>query len=98
MLYLFSNSFGHQELVHTVTEGKKRRMLRILRDERKATLKVFRKKIPGEKGLIISNVTTGLTMTLLSPVVTFTDLAASKSKRRAVLFPSAKSKGRTNSI
>jgi transposase len=43
------HSFRHQELVHTVTEVKKRRMLGILRDDRIATLKEFLKKIPREK-------------------------------------------------
>lgn len=43
------HSFRHQELVYTVTEVKKRRMLGILRDDRIATLKVFLKKIPREK-------------------------------------------------
>ena len=43
------HSFRHQELVHTVTEVKKRRMLGILRDDRIATLKIFLKRIPGEK-------------------------------------------------
>ena len=35
--------------MHTVTEVKKRRMLGILRDDRIATLKIFLKRIPGEK-------------------------------------------------
>jgi len=43
------HSFRHQELVHTVTEVKKRKMLGILRDDRVATLKMFLKKIPGKK-------------------------------------------------
>jgi len=43
------HSFKHQELVHTVTEVKKRKMLGILRDDRIATLKMFLKKIPGKK-------------------------------------------------
>jgi len=43
------HSFRHQELVHTVTEVKKRKMLGILRDDRIATLKMFLKKIPGKK-------------------------------------------------
>ncbi len=43
------HSFRHQELVHTVTEGKKRRVLGILRDDRMVTLKEFLSKIPGDK-------------------------------------------------
>jgi len=43
------HSFRHQELVHTVTEVKKRKMLGILRDDRIATLKMFLKKIPQGK-------------------------------------------------
>ena len=43
------HSFRHQELVHTVTEVKKRKMLGILRDDRIATLKMFLKKIPAKK-------------------------------------------------
>jgi len=43
------HSFRHQELVHTVTEVKQRRVLGILRDDRIATLKKFLSKIPGDK-------------------------------------------------
>jgi len=43
------HSFRHQELVHIVTEVKKRKMLGILRDDRIATLKMFLKKIPAKK-------------------------------------------------
>jgi len=43
------HSFRHQELVHTITEVKKRKMLGILRDDRIATLKMFLKKIPAKK-------------------------------------------------
>ena len=43
------HSFKHQELVHTVTEVKKRRMLGILSDDRVATLKMFLSKIPKDK-------------------------------------------------
>lgn len=43
------HSFRHQELVHTVTEVKKRRMLGILRDDRIGTLKAFLRKIPADK-------------------------------------------------
>ena len=43
------HSFRHQELVHTVTEVKKRRVLGVLRDDRIATLKKFLSKIPGDK-------------------------------------------------
>jgi len=43
------HSFRHQELVHTVTEVKKRRVLGILRDDRMVTLKEFLSKIPGDK-------------------------------------------------
>ncbi len=42
-------SFRHQEMVHTVTEVKQRRVLGILRDDRIATLKRFLSKIPGDK-------------------------------------------------
>ena len=35
------HSFRHQDMVYTVTEVKKRKMLGILRDDRIATLKVF---------------------------------------------------------
>lgn len=43
------HSFRHQEVVHTVTEVKKRRVLGILRDDRRLTLKEFLSKIPGDK-------------------------------------------------
>jgi transposase len=43
------HSFRHQEMVHTVTEVKKRKMLGILRDDRIATLKKFLSKIPEDK-------------------------------------------------
>jgi len=43
------HSFKHQELVHMVTEVKKRRVLRILKDDRIATLKDFLLKIPKDK-------------------------------------------------
>lgn len=40
------HNFRHQELVHTITEVKKRRVLGILRDDRTATLKGFLSRIP----------------------------------------------------
>jgi hypothetical protein len=43
------HSFRRQELVYTVTEVKKRRVLGILRDDRIATLKGFLKRIPREQ-------------------------------------------------
>jgi len=43
------HSFRHQDMVHTVTEVKKKKMLGILRDDRIATLKIFLEKIPREK-------------------------------------------------
>lgn len=43
------HSFRHQELVHTVTEVKQRKVLGILRDDRIATLKEFLSKIPKDK-------------------------------------------------
>ena len=43
------HSFKHQELVYMVTEVKKRRVLRILHDDRIATLKAFLIKIPKDK-------------------------------------------------
>ena len=43
------HSFRHQDLVHTVTEVKKRRVLGVLRDDRIATLKEFLNKIPKDK-------------------------------------------------
>ena len=42
------HSFRHQELVHTVTEVKQRRVLGILRDDPIATLKKFLSKVLGE--------------------------------------------------
>ncbi|MCL0091790.1 transposase [Dehalococcoidales bacterium] len=44
------HSFRHQELVHTVTEVKQRKVLGILRDDRLATLKKFLSKIRRDKG------------------------------------------------
>ena len=43
------HSFRHQELVYTVTEVKKRKVLGILRDDRIATLNKFLSKIPKDK-------------------------------------------------
>jgi len=43
------HSFKHQELVHIVTEVKKRQVLRILKDDRIATLKDFLIRIPKDK-------------------------------------------------
>jgi hypothetical protein len=43
------HSFKHQELVHTVTEVKQRKVVGILRDDRIATLKEFLSKIPRDK-------------------------------------------------
>jgi transposase len=43
------HSFRHHDLVHTVTEVKKRRVLGVLKDDRIATLKGFLSKIPGGK-------------------------------------------------
>jgi len=43
------HSFRHQDMVHTVTEVKKRKMLGILKDDRIASLKMFLKKIPKGK-------------------------------------------------
>jgi len=43
------HSFRHQDLVHTVTEVKKRRVLGILRDDRIATLKRFLSNIPRDR-------------------------------------------------
>ena len=43
------HSFRHQELAHTVTEVKQRKVLGILRDDRIATLKKFLSKIAGDK-------------------------------------------------
>jgi transposase len=43
------HSFRHQELVHTVTEVKQRKVVGILKDDRIATLKEFLGKIPKDK-------------------------------------------------
>jgi transposase len=43
------HSFRRQELVHTVTEVKQRKVVGILRDDRIATLKNFLTKIPSDK-------------------------------------------------
>lgn len=43
------HSFRQQELVHTVTEVKQRKVVGILRDDRIATLKEFLAKVPGDK-------------------------------------------------
>ncbi|GAI45479.1 unnamed protein product, partial [marine sediment metagenome] len=43
------HTFRHQDMVHTVTEVKNRKMLAILRDDRVATLKGFLNKIPRDK-------------------------------------------------
>ncbi len=43
------HSFRHQELVHTITEIKTKRMLGVLKDDRIVTLKTFLSKIPQEK-------------------------------------------------
>ena len=43
------HSFRHQDMVHTVTEVRKRKVLAILRDDRIATLKMFLKKIPQDR-------------------------------------------------
>ena len=43
------HSFRHQELVHTVTELKRRKMLGVLRDDRIATLNKFLIKIPEDR-------------------------------------------------
>jgi len=43
------HSFRHQELVHTVTEVKQRKVVGILRDDRIVTLKKFLTKIPAGK-------------------------------------------------
>ncbi len=40
------HSFRHQDMVHTVTEVKKKRVLGVLKDDRISTLKDFLKKIP----------------------------------------------------
>ena len=44
------HSFRHQDVVHTITEVKKRKVLGILRDDRTATLKMLLKKIPKDGG------------------------------------------------
>jgi len=44
------HSFRHRELVHTVTEVKKGRMMGILRDDRIASLKIFLKRISRREG------------------------------------------------
>jgi transposase len=43
------HSFRHQELVHTVTEVKRRMMLGILKDDRIASVKAFLDKLPKDK-------------------------------------------------
>lgn len=43
------HSFRHQDMVYTITEVKKRRVLGILKDDRVATLKAFLDKLPKEK-------------------------------------------------
>jgi transposase len=43
------HSFRHQDMVHTVTEVKQRKVVGILRDDRIATLKKFLAKIPKDK-------------------------------------------------
>lgn len=43
------HSFRHQELVHTVTEVKQRKVLGVLRDDRTVTLKKFLSKVPRNK-------------------------------------------------
>jgi len=43
------HSFRHQDMVHTVTEVKRKRMLGILKDDRVTTLKVFLRRIPQDK-------------------------------------------------
>lgn len=43
------HSFRHHDLVHTVTEVKKRRVLGVLKDDRIATLKEFLNRIPKDK-------------------------------------------------
>jgi len=43
------HSFRHHDMVHTITEVKKRKMLGILSDDRIATLKMFLKKIPHDR-------------------------------------------------
>ena len=43
------HSFRHQDLVHTVTEVKQRKMLGVLKDDRIATLRGFLNNIPKDK-------------------------------------------------
>jgi transposase len=43
------HSFRRQDMVHTITEVKKKKMLGILRHDRIATVKIFLRKIPQEK-------------------------------------------------
>lgn len=43
------HSFRHQDMVYTVTDVRKRKMLGILRDDGIATLEVFLNKIPRDK-------------------------------------------------
>lgn len=43
------HSFSHQELVHTITEVKQRKVIAILKDDRMATLKRFLGKVPPDK-------------------------------------------------
>ena len=43
------HSFRRQDMVHTVTEVKKKKMLGILSDDRIATLKMFLRKVPQDK-------------------------------------------------
>jgi transposase len=43
------HSFSHQELVHTITEVKRRKVIAILKDDRMATLKRFLGKVPPDK-------------------------------------------------
>ena len=43
------HNFRHQDMVHTVTEVKKRKVLGILGDDRVATLKMFVKTIPKDR-------------------------------------------------
>ena len=48
-LRIDEHSFRHHDMVHTITEVKKRKMPGILRDDRMATLKMFLKKIPRDR-------------------------------------------------
>lgn len=43
------HSFRHQDMVHTITEVKKRRVLGILQDDRMASLKAFLGQLPAPK-------------------------------------------------